>query len=69
MSLQLAGGVLHGERPLAALLDRLRETSSLRAVSVLELIAEAEGRPGQAREERPGGCWPASATPQSAARA
>ncbi|MFJ8579296.1 DUF4118 domain-containing protein [Micromonospora sp. NPDC093277] len=47
----VAGGVLRGERPLPALLDRLRETFGLRAVSVLELVAEAEGRPGRAREE------------------
>ncbi|MET8835903.1 DUF4118 domain-containing protein [Micromonospora sp. NPDC004540] len=46
----VAGGVLRGERPLPALLDRLRETFALRAVSVLELVAEAEGRPGRARE-------------------
>ncbi|MFE9202825.1 DUF4118 domain-containing protein [Micromonospora sp. NPDC007230] len=47
----VAGGVLRGERPLRALLDRLRETFALRAVSVLELVAEAEGRPGRAQEE------------------
>ncbi|MFE9692629.1 DUF4118 domain-containing protein [Micromonospora sp. NPDC005806] len=47
----VAGSVLRGERPLPALLDRLRETFALRAVSVLELAAEAEGRPGRAREE------------------
>ncbi|SCL17598.1 DUF4118 domain-containing protein [Micromonospora inyonensis] len=47
----VAGGVLRGERPLPALLDRLRETFGLRAVSVLELAAEAEGRPARAREE------------------
>ncbi|SCF20138.1 His Kinase A (phospho-acceptor) domain-containing protein [Micromonospora carbonacea] len=46
----VAGGVLRGQRPLPALLDRLRETFGLRAVSVLELTAEAEGRPGRARE-------------------
>ncbi|MEU4567989.1 DUF4118 domain-containing protein [Micromonospora sp. NPDC023956] len=46
----VAGGVLRGERPLPALLDRLRETFGLRAVSVLELTAEAEGRPTRARE-------------------
>ncbi|MFF5175912.1 DUF4118 domain-containing protein [Micromonospora sp. NPDC000089] len=50
----VAGGVLRGERPLPALLDRLRETFGLRAVSVLELAADAEGRPDRAREE---GAW------------
>ncbi|MEV6798296.1 DUF4118 domain-containing protein [Micromonospora rifamycinica] len=50
----VAGGVLRGQRPLPALLDRLRETFGLRAVSVLELAAEAEGRPGRSREE---GAW------------
>ncbi|KAB1915609.1 DUF4118 domain-containing protein [Micromonospora sp. AMSO31t] len=48
----VAGGVLRGARPLTALLDRLRETFGLRAVSVLELVAEAEGRPGRARDEQ-----------------
>ncbi|MFI7434953.1 DUF4118 domain-containing protein [Micromonospora haikouensis] len=46
----VAGGVLRGERPLPALLDRLRETFALRAVSVLELVAEARGRPDRARD-------------------
>ncbi|WP_433393182.1 DUF4118 domain-containing protein [Micromonospora sp. KLBMP9576] len=50
----VAGGVLRGERPLPALLDRLRETFGLRAVSVLELSEEAEGRPDRARDE---GAW------------
>ncbi|WP_422754137.1 DUF4118 domain-containing protein [Micromonospora sp. WMMD708] len=50
----VAGGVLRGQRPLPALLDRLRETFGLRAVSVLELTAEAEGRPGRSREA---GAW------------
>ncbi|ASW55496.1 DUF4118 domain-containing protein [Plantactinospora sp. KBS50] len=35
----VAGSVLRGERPLPALLDRLRETFGLRAVSVLERTA------------------------------
>ncbi|MEV0606237.1 DUF4118 domain-containing protein [Polymorphospora rubra] len=48
----VAGNVLRGERPLPALLDRLRETFALRAVSVLELATDAEGRPGRAREEQ-----------------
>ncbi|MGW3806231.1 DUF4118 domain-containing protein [Micromonospora sp. NPDC005113] len=48
----VAGGVLRGERPLPALLDQLRETFGLRAVSVLELAEEAGGRPERAREER-----------------
>ncbi|MFB6391970.1 DUF4118 domain-containing protein [Polymorphospora lycopeni] len=48
----VAGSVLRGERPLPALLDRLRETFALRAVSVLELAADAGGRPGRAREEQ-----------------
>ncbi|MEH1166309.1 DUF4118 domain-containing protein [Micromonospora sp. CPCC 205539] len=47
----VAGGVLRGERPLPALLDQLRETFGLRAVSVLELAEEASGRPARAREE------------------
>ncbi|MGV9211000.1 DUF4118 domain-containing protein [Micromonospora sp. RB23] len=47
----VAGGVLRGERPLAALLDQLRETFGLRAVSLLELAEEASGRPERAREE------------------
>ncbi|MEH1014022.1 DUF4118 domain-containing protein [Micromonospora sp. CPCC 206060] len=47
----VAGSVLRGERPLPALLDRLRETFALRAVSVLELAAEAHGRPARDREE------------------
>jgi len=47
----VAGGVLRGERPLPALLDRLRETFGLRAVSVLELAAGAEGRPDRAHDE------------------
>ncbi|RKF27655.1 sensor histidine kinase [Micromonospora globbae] len=48
----VAGGVLRGGRPLIALLDQLRETFGLRAVSVLELAEEATGRPARAREER-----------------
>ncbi|MET8350741.1 DUF4118 domain-containing protein [Micromonospora sp. NPDC005206] len=48
----VAGGVLRGERPLPALLDQLRQTFGLRAVSVLELAEEAGGRPERAREER-----------------
>ncbi|WP_405109438.1 DUF4118 domain-containing protein [Micromonospora sp. NBC_01405] len=47
----VAGGVLRGERPLPALLDRLRETFALRAVSVLELTPDARGRPGRAHEQ------------------
>lgn len=50
----VAGSVLRGERPLPALLDRLRETFALRAVSVLELVADATGRPARAREV---GAW------------
>ncbi|QDY06281.1 sensor histidine kinase KdpD [Micromonospora sp. HM134] len=50
----VAGSVLRGERPLPALLDRLRETFALRAVSVLELAPDAYGRPGRAHEE---GVW------------
>ena len=45
----VAGSVLRGERPLPALLDRLRETFGLRAVSVLELAADAPRRPGPVR--------------------
>ncbi|PWU55205.1 histidine kinase [Micromonospora sp. S4605] len=48
----VAGGVLRGGRPLIALLDQLRETFGLRAVSMLELAAEATGRPARTREER-----------------
>ncbi|GAA0368756.1 sensor histidine kinase KdpD [Micromonospora gifhornensis] len=47
----VAGNVLRGQRPLTALLDRLRETFALRAVSVLELVDTADGRPDRAREE------------------
>ncbi|MEU5950470.1 DUF4118 domain-containing protein [Micromonospora sp. NPDC047465] len=47
----VAGNVLRGQRPLPALLERLRETFALRAVSVLELAAEAAGRPGRDQEE------------------
>ncbi|MFI1194942.1 DUF4118 domain-containing protein [Micromonospora sp. NPDC020750] len=47
----VAGGVLRGERPLPALLDRLRETFALRAVSVLELAPDAWGRLGRAHEQ------------------
>ncbi|WP_406038394.1 DUF4118 domain-containing protein [Micromonospora sp. NBC_00898] len=50
----VAGGILRGERPLPALLDQLRETFGLRAVSVLELAVDAEGRPDRARDE---GAW------------
>ncbi|WP_229402134.1 sensor histidine kinase [Micromonospora okii] len=50
----VAGGVLRGGQPLPALLDRLRETFGLRAVSVLELAAGAEGRPDRARDA---GAW------------
>ncbi|MFI5488386.1 DUF4118 domain-containing protein [Micromonospora echinaurantiaca] len=48
----VAGGVLRGGRPLIALLDQLRETFGLHAVSMLELAAEATGRPARTREER-----------------
>ncbi|MFC7550945.1 DUF4118 domain-containing protein [Plantactinospora sp. GCM10030261] len=47
----VAGSVLRGQRPLPALLERLRETFALRAVSVLELTTDAAGRPGRDREE------------------
>jgi two-component system sensor histidine kinase KdpD len=47
----VAGSVLRGERPLPALLDQLRETFALRAVSVLELTAGAQRRPGRAGED------------------
>jgi len=47
----VAGNVLRGQRPLPALLERLRETFALRAVSVLELVDTAGGRPERAREE------------------
>ncbi|WP_326550264.1 DUF4118 domain-containing protein [Micromonospora sp. NBC_01813] len=47
----VAGNVLRGQRPLPALLERLRETFALRAVSVLELVETAGGRPDRAREE------------------
>ncbi|MEU4421481.1 DUF4118 domain-containing protein [Actinoplanes sp. NPDC024001] len=46
----VAGGVLRGERPLIALLDRLRETFALESVALLEegeTVAEV-GRPGLA---------------------
>ncbi|WP_328467590.1 DUF4118 domain-containing protein [Actinoplanes sp. NBC_00393] len=44
----VAGGVLRGQRPLTALLDRLRETFALESVALLEsgtTVAEV-GRPG-----------------------
>ncbi|MFY1634898.1 DUF4118 domain-containing protein [Solwaraspora sp. WMMB335] len=47
----VAGSVLRGQRPLPALLERLRETFALRAVSVLELVDTAGGRPDRAREQ------------------
>ncbi|WBB55596.1 DUF4118 domain-containing protein [Verrucosispora sp. WMMD573] len=47
----VAGSVLRGQRPLPALLERLRETFALRAVSVLELTAEAAGHPARDRAE------------------
>ncbi|MDG4834272.1 DUF4118 domain-containing protein [Solwaraspora sp. WMMD1047] len=50
----VAGSVLRGQRPLPALLDRLRETFALRAVSLLESVEAAEGRPDRARDE---GAW------------
>ncbi|WDZ82819.1 DUF4118 domain-containing protein [Micromonospora cathayae] len=46
----VAGSVLRGQRPLPALLDRLRETFALRAVSVLESVADARQRPDRDRE-------------------
>ncbi|MBQ1027564.1 DUF4118 domain-containing protein [Micromonospora sp. C95] len=46
----VAGSVLRGQRPLPALLERLRETFALRAVSVLEQTGEATGRPDRDRE-------------------
>ncbi|MBQ1050617.1 sensor histidine kinase KdpD [Micromonospora sp. C51] len=50
----VAGSVLRGQRPLPALLERLRETFALRAVSVLELTAEAAGHPAR---ERAANAW------------
>ncbi|MBY8871655.1 DUF4118 domain-containing protein [Micromonospora sp. PLK6-60] len=47
----VAGSVLGGERPLPALLDRLRETFALRSVSVLEATETAGGRPDRTRDE------------------
>jgi two-component system sensor histidine kinase KdpD len=47
----VAGSVLRGERPLPALLDQLRKTFALRAVSVLELTADAQRRPGRAGDK------------------
>ncbi|TDB73137.1 sensor histidine kinase KdpD [Micromonospora sp. KC723] len=47
----VAGSVLRGERPLPALLNRLRETFGLRAVSVLESADEAAGRPDRSRDD------------------
>ncbi|TDB81702.1 DUF4118 domain-containing protein [Micromonospora sp. KC721] len=46
----VAGSVLRGERPLPALLNRLRETFGLRAVSVLESADEVAGRPDLGRD-------------------
>ncbi|KXK63949.1 histidine kinase [Micromonospora rosaria] len=50
----LAGSVLRGARPLPALLDRMRETFALRAVSVLEAVAAPAGRPAGAHAQ---GVW------------
>ncbi|TDC83911.1 sensor histidine kinase KdpD [Micromonospora sp. KC606] len=47
----VAGSVLRGERPLPALLNRLRETFGLRAVSVLESAGMAVGRPDLGRDD------------------
>jgi two-component system sensor histidine kinase KdpD len=40
----VAGSVLRGSRPLIALLDRLRETFALTAVTLLERVDESPGR-------------------------
>jgi two-component system sensor histidine kinase KdpD len=43
----VAGSVLRGDRPLTALLDRLRETFGLEAVTLLERRPDAPPHPGQ----------------------
>ncbi|MDR7277513.1 sensor histidine kinase KdpD [Catenuloplanes atrovinosus] len=48
----VAGSVLRGARPLTALLERLRETFGLTAVTLLERVPGAGGRPDAHRDPR-----------------
>ncbi|MEE6259812.1 DUF4118 domain-containing protein [Plantactinospora sonchi] len=48
----VAGGVLRGERPLTALLDRLRETFGLTSVTLLERLPDAPESPDRQRDPR-----------------
>ncbi|TAM81794.1 MAG: DUF4118 domain-containing protein, partial [Jatrophihabitans sp.] len=50
----LAGAVVRGERPLAALLERMREAFGQRSVTVLERAPDAVAAPDQERED---GAW------------
>lgn len=47
----VAGSVLGGERPMTALLERLRETFGLDAVTVLERDPDTPRRPGAGRDD------------------
>ncbi|MEV0136084.1 DUF4118 domain-containing protein, partial [Dactylosporangium sp. NPDC050688] len=42
----LAGSVLHGDRPLPALLERVRETFALASVTLLQRRTDEDGAPG-----------------------
>ena len=55
----VAGGVLRGARPLAALLERLRETFGLESVTLLERRPDAPPDPGRQRDP---GAWRVAAT-------
>ncbi|MEO3819959.1 DUF4118 domain-containing protein [Plantactinospora sp. B24E8] len=48
----VAGGVLRGERPLTALLDRLRDTFGLSSVTLLERLPDAPDSPDRQRDPR-----------------
>jgi len=55
----VASGVLRGERPLTALLDRLRETFQLKSVTLLERSADA---PLNVDNRHDPACWHAAAS-------
>jgi two-component system sensor histidine kinase KdpD len=55
----VAGSVLRGARPLAALLERLRETFGLESVTLLERRPDAPRDPGRQRDP---GAWRVAAT-------
>ncbi|GHC72861.1 sensor histidine kinase [Nocardiopsis terrae] len=48
----VAGNVLRGSRPLAALMERLRETFSLASVALLQRRPGFTARPGQRRDQQ-----------------